>query len=86
MLKNAVFHYFSSFKALFGSLAWKPARSIAFEITRKRRKEFPSETGVKGGRQVVRGEKDLPEKLGRNGPCPCDRPAGFKNGCMQSGR
>jgi uncharacterized protein YecA (UPF0149 family) len=43
----------------------------AFEITRKRRKGFPSETRVKRGDRVVHGDKALLEKLGRNDPCPC---------------
>ena len=38
----------------------------------KRRKGFPSETGVKRGDRVVRGTKELSEKLGRNDPCPCN--------------
>jgi uncharacterized protein YecA (UPF0149 family) len=38
---------------------------------RKRRKGFPSETGVKRGDRIVRGQKELIEKLGRNDPCPC---------------
>ncbi|MEO3690161.1 YecA family protein [Roseateles paludis] len=37
----------------------------------KRRKGFPSETQVKRGERVVRGDKELLEKLGRNDPCPC---------------
>jgi len=37
----------------------------------KRRKGFPSETQVKRGDRVVRGDKELLEKLGRNDPCPC---------------
>ncbi len=40
-------------------------------MTSKRRKGFPSETRVKRGVRVVRGTKDLTEKLGRNDPCPC---------------
>src|SRR5262249_51470726 len=40
--------------------------SPAFEITRKRRKSFPSETNVKRGRRFVRGDVELIEKLGRN--------------------
>ena len=43
----------------------------AFEITSKRRKGFPSETRVKRGLQVVHGDKELTEKLGRNDLCPC---------------
>jgi uncharacterized protein YecA (UPF0149 family) len=40
-------------------------------VTSKRRKGFPSETSVKRGDRVVRGDKELVEKLGRNDPCPC---------------
>ena len=43
-----------------------------FEITSKRRKGFPSETSVKKGVQIVRGTKELHEKLGRNDLCPCE--------------
>jgi uncharacterized protein YecA (UPF0149 family) len=43
----------------------------SFEITSKRRKGFPSETKVKRGTQIVHGEKELIEKLGRNDLCPC---------------
>jgi uncharacterized protein YecA (UPF0149 family) len=42
-----------------------------FQITSKRRKGFPSETRVKKGVQVVHGNKQLSEKLGRNDLCPC---------------
>jgi uncharacterized protein YecA (UPF0149 family) len=44
----------------------------AFEVTRKRRKGFPSETRVKRGDRVVHGDKELIEKLGRNDLCPCN--------------
>jgi uncharacterized protein YecA (UPF0149 family) len=44
----------------------------AFEVTRKRRKGFPSETHVKKGGRVVHHDKELVEKLGRNDPCPCN--------------
>lgn len=37
----------------------------------KRRRGFPSETVVKRGDRIVRGTKELSEKLGRNDPCPC---------------
>jgi uncharacterized protein YecA (UPF0149 family) len=50
----------------------------AFEVTRKRRKGFPSETAVKRGDRVVRGMKDLAEKLGRNDPCPCGSARSFQ--------
>jgi hypothetical protein len=33
----------------------------------KRRKGYPSEKQVKSGEQIVHGEKELTEKLGRNG-------------------
>ena len=45
--------------------------SVAFEVTRKRRKSFPSETRVKRGRRFVHGDVELTEKLGRNDLCPC---------------
>jgi uncharacterized protein YecA (UPF0149 family) len=45
--------------------------TCAFESMSKRRKGFPSETGVKRGDRIVRGSKELSEKLGRNDPCPC---------------
>jgi uncharacterized protein YecA (UPF0149 family) len=45
--------------------------STAFEVTRKRRKSFPSETRVKRGARFVRGDVELIEKLGRNDLCPC---------------
>ena len=38
----------------------------------KRRRGFPSETGVKrGNRSVKGGEKELLERLGSNDLCPC---------------
>ncbi|MCI0423364.1 MAG: SEC-C domain-containing protein [Acidobacteria bacterium] len=48
-----------------------PKNSTAFEVTRKRRKGFPSETGVKRGLRTVHNDKELIEKLGRNDLCPC---------------
>jgi len=48
------------------------------EITRKRRKGFPSESRVKRGRRLVHGDKELVEKLGRNDPCPCGSTRRFK--------
>ena len=47
------------------------ASQIAFEVTSKRRRGFPSETQVKRGQQLVHGGKELVEKLGRNDLCPC---------------
>jgi len=44
---------------------------MAFEVTSKRRKGFPSETQVKRGVRIVHGDKELIEKLGRKDPCPC---------------
>jgi len=52
--------------------------TCAFEVTSKRRKGFPSETGVKRGACVVGGVKELIEKLGRNDPCPCGSPKSFQ--------
>ena len=48
-----------------------PSEDSNFEITRKRRKGFPSESQVKRGFRVVHGNKELIEKLGRNDLCPC---------------
>ncbi|RZA35911.1 MAG: hypothetical protein EOP92_08085 [Lysobacteraceae bacterium] len=50
----------------------------AFEVTRKRRKGYPSETQVKRGDRIVHGDKMLIEKLGRNDPCPCGSTRRFK--------
>ena len=47
-------------------------------MTSKRRKGFPSETGVKRGDRVVGGAKELIEKLGRNDPCPCGSARSFQ--------
>jgi len=52
--------------------------TCAFEVTSKRRRGFPSETGVKRGDRVVRGTKELIEKLGRNDPCPCGSARSFQ--------
>jgi len=59
--------------------------SPAFDITSKRRKSFPSETRVKRGRRIVRGDVELSEKLGRNDLCPCGSGRRFKACCMASG-
>jgi uncharacterized protein YecA (UPF0149 family) len=52
-----------------------PARTqtsaIFFETMSKRRKGFASEKKVKRGLRIVRGHKELSEKLGRNDLCPC---------------
>ena len=50
----------------------------AFEVTSKRRKGFPPETGVKRGVRIVHGNKELLEKLGRNDPCPCGSSKSFQ--------
>lgn len=42
-----------------------------FEVMSKRRKSFPSETRVKRGDQLVHGDVELVEKLGRKDRCPC---------------
>jgi uncharacterized protein YchJ len=59
--------------------------SFFYEPTSKRRRGFPSETHVKRGVQVVHGNKQLMEKLGRNDPCPCGFMKKFKNCCMKKG-
>ena len=51
---------------------------VCFQITSKRRKGFPSETGVKRGQRVVHDVKELIEKLGRNDPCPCGSARSFQ--------
>jgi uncharacterized protein YecA (UPF0149 family) len=40
---------------------------------------------VKRGVRIVRGFKELIEKLGRNDPCPCGSNRKFKHCCMHSG-
>jgi uncharacterized protein YecA (UPF0149 family) len=57
-----------------------------YETTSKRRKGFPSETRVKKGHQIVHGNKELVEKLGRNDSCPAALEGGFKNCCLHSGQ
>jgi hypothetical protein len=53
--------------------------SPAFEVTRKRRKGYPSETNVKRGLRFIHGEEiELIEKLGRNDPCPCGSALSFQ--------
>jgi uncharacterized protein YecA (UPF0149 family) len=37
----------------------------------KRRRGYPSAMHVKRGTQIVHGDKELVERLGRNDPCPC---------------
>lgn len=51
----------------------------------KRRKSYPSETKVKRGVRMVRGNKELSEKLGRNDLCPCGSGKRFKKCCRNSG-
>jgi uncharacterized protein YecA (UPF0149 family) len=52
--------------------------SPAFERSSKRRKGYPSETNVKRGLRIVRDEKELREKLGRNDLCPCGSGRSFQ--------
>ena len=56
-----------------------------FETMSKRRKGFPSERQVKRGVRIVRGSKQLEEKLGRNDLCPCGSGKRFKRCCLISG-
>ncbi len=51
---------------------WISTNWRIFEVTRIRRKGYPSETRVKRGRRVVHLDKELVEKLGRNDLCPCN--------------
>jgi hypothetical protein len=51
----------------------------------KRRKGFPSEKKVKRGARIVRGNKVLSEKLGRNDLCPCKSGKRFKKCCLKKG-
>jgi len=51
----------------------------------KRRRGFPSETQVKCGEQVVRGDKLLEERFGRNDRCPCGSGKRFKKCCLLKG-
>jgi uncharacterized protein YecA (UPF0149 family) len=37
----------------------------------KRRRGYPSETQVKRGVRIVRGSKELSERLGKEDLCPC---------------
>ncbi|MDQ3560325.1 MAG: SEC-C metal-binding domain-containing protein [Pseudomonadota bacterium] len=39
---------------------------------------------MKRGDRVVRGDKELVEKLGRNDPCPCGSGRRLKACCMTS--
>ena len=52
----------------------------------KRRRGYPSETKVKAGVRMVRGDKLLEEKLGRNDLCPCGSGKLFRRCCLRSGR
>lgn len=60
--------------------------NLAFEVTSKRRKGYPSETNVKKGSRVVHGYKELTEKLGRQDLCPCGSGRKYKKCCLRSGR
>lgn len=59
--------------------------SRAFEVMSKRRKGFPSERFVKRGQRVVRCDKELVEKLGRNDLCPCGSGKRFQEVLPQEG-
>jgi len=43
----------------------------AFKRKSKRRKGYPSGTCVKRGQRIVHGDKELLEKPGKEGLCPC---------------
>jgi preprotein translocase subunit SecA len=65
-----------------GGAVWQTrestSRNRGFEVMSKRRKGYPSESRVKTGDQVVHGDKELTEKLGRNDPCPCGSGKSFQ--------
>jgi uncharacterized protein YchJ len=56
-----------------------------FEPMTKRRRGFPSETHVKRGVEIVYGDKELVEKLGRNDLCPRGSGKRFKRCCLKAG-
>lgn len=51
---------------------------IPFEPSSKRRRGYPSEKAVKRGLRVVRGNKELYEKLGKDDLCPCNSGHSFQ--------
>ena len=60
--------------------------SRPFELTSKRRRGFPSETGVKRGHRSVRGgEKELLERLGNDDRARAARRDAFKRCCRNGG-
>jgi hypothetical protein len=63
-----------------GRLKWQRRwkTTCPFEVTSKRRKGFASETRVRRGDRIVRGDKELHEKLGRRDPCPCGSGRSFQ--------
>jgi uncharacterized protein YchJ len=61
-------------------------RAVFIQPMSKRRRGFPSESHVKRGVQIVHGDKELVEKLGRNDPCPCGSGNRFKKCCLKAGR
>jgi len=62
-------------------------RQTLFLIERssKRRKGYPSESHVKCGLHIVRGNKVLCEKLGRNDLCPCGSGRSFQEMLFENG-
>jgi uncharacterized protein YecA (UPF0149 family) len=64
----------------------KPKKAFAFEPMSKRRKGYPSEKAVKRGKRVVRGYKELQEKLGKDDLCPCGSGHRFQEVLPQQGQ
>lgn len=60
--------------------------AVFFEPMSKRRKGYPSEQKVKRGLQIVHGDKELVEKVGRNDLCPCGSGKLVRKCCLKAGR
>ena len=73
-----------------GGVSWLKYKNLliypGFESSSKRKKGFPSETKVKKGQRIIRGYKELTEKLGRNDLCPCNSGIIFKKCCLKKGK
>ncbi|MGH9606652.1 MAG: SEC-C metal-binding domain-containing protein [Terracidiphilus sp.] len=59
-------------------LSTTSTKSSPFERSSKRRTGYPSETHVRRGLRIVRTNKELLEKLGREDLCPCGSGRSFQ--------